>query len=52
MATLEVESHNADYANVLGRWLDYLQTGALDAIVQLVLTHCDIAYECDKQVSE
>ena len=32
---LDVESLNADYANVLGRWLDYLQTGAPDAVVQV-----------------
>ena len=29
------------YSDILGRWLDYLQTGAPDAVVQPVLTHCD-----------
>jgi hypothetical protein len=29
------------YPDVLGRWLDYLQAGAPEAVVQAVLTHCD-----------
>ena len=29
------------YPDVLGRWMDYLQAGAPEAVVQAVLTHCD-----------
>ena len=32
---------DSEYSNVLGRWMDYLTTGAPDAVVQFVLTHCD-----------
>ena len=38
---LDVSWLDENYSDVLGRWLDYLQTGAPDAVVQLVLTHCD-----------
>ena len=30
-----------NYVDVLGRWMDYLQAGAPEAVVQAVLTHCD-----------
>ena len=32
---------DANYPDLLGRWLDYLQAGAPEAIVQPVITHCD-----------
>ena len=38
---MDVAWLDSEYSNVLGRWMDYLQTGAPDAVVQLVLTHCD-----------
>ena len=34
-------ANDANYADVLGRWLDYLQAGAPEAVVQAALTHCD-----------
>ena len=38
---LDVATLDANYADLVGRWLDYLQAGAPDAVVQPVLTHCD-----------
>ena len=46
---LEVSELEARYEELLGRWLDYLQAGAPEAVVQLVLTHCDAKLRRDKE---
>ena len=38
---LQVSELDANYPDLLGRWLDYLQAGAPEAVVQPVITHCD-----------
>ena len=39
---LSVSELDAGYPDYLGRWLDYLQAGAPEAVVLPVVTHCDL----------
>ena len=44
LSLLRIPAHRCteeEHNEVLGRWLDYLQAGAPEAVVQAVLTHCD-----------
>ncbi|KOO22124.1 leucine rich repeat -containing protein, partial [Chrysochromulina tobinii] len=47
----DVAELEARYDELLGRWLDYLQVGAPEAVVQLVLTKCDAKLRRDKEWS-
>ena len=45
----EVSELKARVDELVNRWLDYLQAGAPEAVVQLVLTHCDAKLRRDRE---